>query len=177
MSWSDPSGNTVPSNVISTFIVFHSINCFFRYIAFLTTKIVMEAEWLFFNFLCLSKLPAQLSKKMHATKHDVYNGAFNLCQKGMNFKKQSCTSEKQAPEKGDVSPKDNSASRRSTHSISYLTAGMSELLHRCLQIGADRHPLSLQFLPGFLWLMLWGCHFHHVRISTLLWACSDLRDP
>lgn len=66
----------------------------------------MEAGWLFFNFPCLSKLSAQLSKKMHATKHEVYNGAFNLCQKGMIFKKQSCTSDKQAPEKGDVSPKD-----------------------------------------------------------------------
>lgn len=37
---------------------------------------------------------------------DVYNGAFNLCQERMNCKKQSCTSEKQTPEKGDVSPKD-----------------------------------------------------------------------
>lgn len=93
----------------------------------------------------------------------------------MNCKKQSCTSEKQAPEKGNVSPEDKQCQpeAHTRYLVLRCTAGMSELLLRCLQIGADRDPLSLQLLTGFLWLMLWGCQFHRVRISALLWACSQ----
>lgn len=45
---------------------------------------------------------------MYVMQHDVYNAGRNefFCQEGMNCKKQSCASDKQVPEKGDVNPKD-----------------------------------------------------------------------
>lgn len=125
--------------------MFHSINCFFRYIAFLATKTAMEAEWLFFNFPCLSKLSAQhqLSKRMCATKHDVYNAAFNLCQEGMNCNKQSCTSDKQAPEKGSVSAKDKQCQSEEYTRYLVLQCRDVRALTQVPAESADRDPLSL----------------------------------